>query len=241
MPHPLILVPGLMCDASVWNPLLPALSPQAICSIVDHGDADSLDGMARRLLEQAPERFALAGHSMGGRVAVEVMRLAPERVTHLALLDTGYKARPAGPAGEDEARKRHALLDIARQQGVRAMAAQWVQGMLDPERLSDAALVEEIVAMFARKSADIFAAQIRALLGRPDASPVLREVRVPTLVACGRADSWSPLAQHEEIAALLPAHEPVHAIEDAGHMSTMEQPQAMAQLMLHWLRRPPAG
>ena len=241
MPHPLILVPGLMCDASVWNPLLPALSQQADCHIVDHGDADSLDGMARRLLEQAPARFALAGHSMGGRVAVEVMRLVPERVTHLALLDTGYKARPAGPAGEDEARKRHALLDIARQQGVRAMAAQWVQGMLDPARLSDAALVEEIVAMFARKSADIFAAQIRALLGRPDASPVLREVRVPTLVACGRADSWSPLAQHEEIAALLPAREPVHAVEDAGHMSTMEQPQAMAQLMLHWLRRPPAG
>jgi pimeloyl-ACP methyl ester carboxylesterase len=241
MPHPLILVPGLMCDASVWMPLLPALSPQADCRIVDHGDADSLAGMARRLLEQAPARFALAGHSMGGRVAVEVMRLAPGRVTHLALLDTGYKARPAGPAGEDEARKRHALLEIARQQGVRAMAAQWVQGMLEPARLSDAALVEEIVAMFARKSADIFAAQIRALLGRPDASPVLREVRVPTLVACGRADSWSPLAQHEEIAALLPAHEPVHAIDDAGHMSTMEQPLATAQLMLHWLRRPPAG
>jgi pimeloyl-ACP methyl ester carboxylesterase len=239
MPHPLILVPGLMCDASVWNPLLPDLSPHAECAIVDHGDAVSLVTMARRLLALAPARFALAGHSMGGRVAIEVMRLAPERVTHLALLDTGYKARPSGAAGDDEARKRHALLDVARQQGVRAMAAQWVQGMLDPARLADAPLVEEIVAMFARKSADIFAAQIRALLGRPDATPVLREVRVPTLVACGRADSWSPLAQHEEIAALLPAREPVHAIDHAGHMSTMEQPQAVARLMLQWLQRGP--
>lgn len=241
MSHPLILVPGLMCDASVWNPLLPGLAPHATCTIVDHGDADTLSGMALRLLDQAPARFALAGHSMGGRVAVEVMRAAPERVTHLALLDTGYKARPAGPAGDDEARKRHALLDVARHQGVRAMAAQWVQGMLDPARLADAALVEEIIAMFARKSADIFAAQIRALLGRPDATPVLREVRVPTLVACGRADSWSPLAQHEEIAALLPGQETAHAIDNAGHMSTMEQPQAVVRLMLHWLQRAPAS
>lgn len=240
MPHPLFLVPGLMCDASVWNPLLPTLAPHAACTIVDHGDADTLTGMAHRLLDQAPARFALAGHSMGGRVAVEVVRAAPERVTHLALLDTGYKARPAGAAGEDEARKRHALLDIARHQGVRAMAAQWVQGMLDPARLADAVLVEEIIAMFARKSADTFAGQIRALLGRPDATPVLREVRVPTLVACGRADSWSPLAQHEEIAALLPLREPAHAIDNAGHMSTMEQPQAVARLMLQWLQRAPA-
>lgn len=240
MPHALILVPGLMCDASVWSPLLPVLAPHADCHVVDHGEADSLPRMAGQLLAQAPAHFALAGHSMGGRVAVEVLRQAPERVTHLALLDTGYKARAAGAAGDDEARKRHALLEIARTQGVRAMATQWVQGMLDPPRLADAALVEAIVAMFARKSADIFAAQIRALLARPDATPVLRQVRVPTLVLCGRADSWSPLAQHEEIAALLPTPEPVRVIEDAGHMSTMEQPQAVARQMLEWLQRPSA-
>ena len=236
MPHPLILVPGLMCDATVWQPLLPALAAHADCRVVDHGMADSLTTMAQQLLDAAPARFALAGHSMGGRVAVEVLRLAPQRVTHLALLDTGYKARASGPAGEDEMRKRHALLAIARTQGVRAMATQWVQGMLDPPRLADAALVEAIVAMFARKSADVFAAQIQALLARPDATPVLRAVQVPTLVLCGRADSWSPLGQHEEIAALLPGRVPVQVIDDAGHMSTMEQPAAVAQALVRWLQ-----
>ena len=236
MPHPLILVPGLMCDATVWQPLLPALAAHADCSVVDHDMADSLTTMAQQLLDAAPARFALAGHSMGGRVAVEVLRLAPQRVTHLALLDTGYKARASGPAGEDEMRKRHALLAIARTQGVRAMATQWVQGMLDPPRLADAAIVEAIVAMFARKSADVFAAQIQALLARPDATPVLRAVQVPTLVLCGRADSWSPLGQHEEIAALLPGRVPVQVIDDAGHMSTMEQPAAVAQALVRWLQ-----
>lgn len=237
MPTPLLLVPGLMCDASVWNPLLPALQPHADCHVVDHGTADSLVTMAQQLLDAAPERFALAGHSMGGRVAVEVLRLAPARITRVALMDTGYKARPAGAAGDEEARKRHALLAIAREQGVRAMAAQWVQGMLDSPRLADAALVEEIVTMFARKSADIFAAQIRALLARPDATPVLRTIRIPTLVLCGQADSWSPLSQHEEIAALLPTPVPVTAIADAGHMSTMERPEAVARAMIGWLQQ----
>jgi pimeloyl-ACP methyl ester carboxylesterase len=224
-----------MCDAAVWDPLLPALQTVADCRVADHGDADCITSMARQVLDNAPAQFALAGHSMGGRVAMEVLRLAPARVTRLALLDTGYKARATGAAGEDEARKRHALLEIARNQGVRAMAAQWVQGMLDPPRLSDTALVEAIVAMFARKSADIFARQIRALLARPDATPVLQGIAVPALVLCGRADSWSPLSQHAEIAALIAAQPLVQVIEHAGHMCTMEQPQAVARVMQDWL------
>ena len=237
----LILIPGLMCDAAVWEALLPAVQPHADCRIADHGDADSITGMARRVLADAPAQFALAGHSMGGRVAMEVARLAPGRVTRLALVDTGYLARAAGAAGEEEARKRHALLDIARNHGVRAMAAQWVQGMLDPPRLADTALVEAIVAMFARRSADTFARQIRALLERPDATPVLAGIGVPALVLCGRADSWSPVSQHQDIAALLPAHPAVRVIDQAGHMCTMEQPQAVAQALLEWLRLPPTG
>ena len=234
--YSLILIPGLMCDHAVWTPLLPALSAHAACHIADHGNANSLTVMAQQILDQAPARFALAGHSMGGRVALEVMRLAPERVSRLALLDTGYTALPAGAAGEEEAVKRHALLDIARKQGVRAMATQWVQGMVDPARLGDVALIESIVAMFERQSADIFAQQISALLARPDATPVLRSVRVPTLVLCGRADSWSPLVQHEQIAALVPGSE-LHVVEDAGHMCTMEQPEAVANALLTWLQQ----
>ena len=234
--HPLTLIPGLMCDQAVWSPLLPALSARAACQIADHGNANSLTVMAQQILDKAPARFALAGHSMGGRVALEVTRLAPARVLRLALLDTGYTALPAGAAGEEEAVKRHALLDIARKQGVRAMATQWVQGMVDPARLDDAALIESIVAMFERQSADVFAQQITALLARPDATPVLRSVQVPTLVLCGRADSWSPPAQHEQIAALVPGAR-LHVIDNAGHMCTMERPDAVAQALLAWLQR----
>jgi pimeloyl-ACP methyl ester carboxylesterase len=189
------------------------------------------------VLAQAPaERFALAGHSMGGRVAMEVLRQAPQRVSGVALLDTGHLPRAAGEAGAQEAAKRQALLDIARSQGVRAMAQAWVQGMVHPARLQDAALIEAIVAMFARKSADVFAAQIAALLARPDASPVLLALALPTLLQCGAQDSWSPPAQHADMQALAP-HAVLDVVADAGHMAPMERPQAVAQALVRWLQQ----
>lgn len=237
MPHePLLLVPGLMCDATVWQPLLPALQAGGRdCRVVDHGDADRLPQMAQQLLDSAPPRFALAGHSMGARVALEVLRSAPGRVARVALLDTGYLARAAGAPGDEEARKRQALLDVARRDGVRAMAMQWVQGMVHPDRLQDAALLDTIVGMFERKSPDVFERQIRALLQRPDASEVLRAIRVPTLVLCGRQDSWAPVAQHQAMQALVPAAV-FEVIEVAGHMAPMERPQAVAGALLRWLQ-----
>jgi pimeloyl-ACP methyl ester carboxylesterase len=230
----LVLVPGLMCDAAVWAPLLPSLSAHRHCGVVDHGDSDDLADMAQRLLAVAPEQFALAGHSMGGRVALEVCRLAPERVSHLALMDTGHAARATGAAGEEEARKRQALLDKARAQGLRAMAAEWVQGMVHPQRLTDQALIAAILDMFERKTADIFERQIRALLSRPDASAVLQRLTMPTLVQCGRQDSWANVAQHQAMQALA-THAQLDIIEDAGHMAPMEQPGAVAASLLRWL------
>lgn len=230
----LVLVPGLMCDHAVWQPVIPALSAQRRCVVIDHGDSEDLSDMAVRLLAQAPSRFALAGHSMGGRVALEVMRLAPERVTHLALMDTGYLPKAAGQAGEDEVAKRQALLQIARAQGVRAMARDWVQGMVHPARLGDAPLIESILDMFERKSSDLFARQIKALLNRPDATPVLQALRLPTLVQCGRQDSWANLAQHQAMHALAPGAR-LDVIEDAGHMAPMERPDAVAASLLGWL------
>ena len=236
----LLLVPGLMCDCAVWEPMLATLQQHAVCRIVDHGDADSLEQMAATLLRDAPERFALAGHSMGGRVAMEVLRRAPHRVSRIALMDTGYRARPIGAAGQAEEHKRYALLELAQSQGVRAMAAQWVEGMVAPARLPDAQLIGQIVDMFARKSAAVFAVQVRALLQREDATPVLRTVRVPALVLCGREDAWSPVSQHQEIADLLPARPAVCVVEGAGHMVTMEQPEAVAGALVAWLQQEPA-
>ena len=99
-PLPLVLVPGLMCDHTVWQPLLPWLTKNRPCTVVDHGNANTLAQMARQLLQDAPPDMVLAGHSMGARVALEVLRLAPERVQGVALLDTGYLPKPTGAAGE---------------------------------------------------------------------------------------------------------------------------------------------
>lgn len=230
----LLLVPGLMCDATSWG-ALPSGLPECDVRVVDHGQADSLVQMAEQLLAAAPARFALAGHSMGGRVALEVMRLAPGRVTHLGLFDTGHLPKPAGAAGDEEVRKRMALLAIAREQGVRAMASEWVKGMVAPQRLQDRPLIDAILDMFERKSADIFERQLRALIQRPDATPVLSAVKVPTLVLCGALDAWSPPAQHQAMADCIPARPAVVAVPGGGHMVMQEQPAAVLQAMRQWL------
>nr|WP_315463598.1 alpha/beta hydrolase [uncultured Rhodoferax sp.] len=237
----LVLLPGLMCDGAVWEPMRSGLPAGCNTWVADYGLSNSLQAMAELVLAGAPEgSFALAGHSMGGRVALEVLRLAPQRVSHLALLDTGHLPRAAGEAGAEEARKRYALLEVARTQSVRAMAQAWVQGMVAPDRLHNAELIERIVAMFARKSADVFAAQIDALLHRPDASAVLRTVAVPTLLQCGAQDAWSPPAQHEAMRALVP-HAVLDLIDHAGHMAPMEQPQAVAASLSRWLQQTGEG
>ena len=236
---PLMLIPGLMCDHAVWEPLLPWLAKDRECRMVDHGQADSLVQMAKQLLQDAPPHMVLAGHSMGARVALEVLRLAPERVKGVALLDTGYLPKPAGEAGEEEARKRFHLLKIAQERGVRAMANEWVQGMVHPDRLSDAPLIESILAMFERKDAHIFACQINALLNRLDGSDVLRAIKVPTLLMCGKQDAWSTPAQHQAMNALA-THATFDVIEDAGHMAPMERPEPVALSLQRWLASVPA-
>ena len=233
---PLLLVPGLMCDHTVWDPLLPLLTALHPCQVVDHGEAGSLSQMASQLLRDAPPQFCLAGHSMGARVGLEVFRLAPERVSGLALLDTGYLPLPTGLTGEEEVSKRMNLLQMAQSQGVRVMAQNWVQGMVHPDRLRDDALIEAILQMFEGKSADIFAKQLQALIHRPDGSDVLSRIAVPTLIGCGRQDAWSPPSQHEAMHQLAP-HAKLDIYENAGHMAPMEQPKAVADSLLCWLAR----
>jgi pimeloyl-ACP methyl ester carboxylesterase len=230
----LILVPGLMCDAAVWAHQARQLETTATIEIPDHGSIDSLGKMAEAILKSAPARFVIAGHSMGGRVAFEVFRRAPDRVDGMALMDTAYAPRPAGALGDAEAEQRYALLDIARKEGTRAMGKVWVQNMVHPNRLSDTVLLNSILAMFSRKTPDVFAAQIKALLERPDATPLLTEIRCPTMVLCGRQDAWSSLSRHEEITARI-AHSELVVIEDCGHMSTMERPERVTAAIHAWL------
>ena len=162
---------------------------------------------------------------MGARVALEVFRLAPERVERLALLDTGIHPRAAG-----EEEKRQALIDIARQQGMAAMCARWLPPMLHPDH---SAMLEPLTKMVLRSTPDTFANQQRALLDRPDAREVLPLIKCPTLVLCGREDQWSPVKQHEEIAAAIPQSKLV-IVENSGHMAPFEQPEAVTEAMLEW-------
>ncbi|HET9642258.1 MAG TPA: alpha/beta hydrolase [Burkholderiaceae bacterium] len=228
-----ILLPGLLCDEAVWRSQCEALA-DAECFIPSYGMLDSIEAMARSVLDSAQaSRFSLAGHSMGGRVALEIARVAPERIERMALLDSGVDPIAVNGGGIREREQRMALLQLARERGMREMGRQWARGMVHPSRL-DMPLFDEILAMIERKTPQIFEAQIKALLARPDARGVLASLRCPTLLACGRQDAWSPLSRHEEMHALLPGSR-LAVIENSGHMTTMEQPAAVSRALVEWM------
>lgn len=231
---PLVLVPGLLCDEAVWAAQTASLADIADVRVANNGEADSLGALAESIIAHAPARFAVAGHSMGGRIALEVARRVPERLIGLALLDTGYESLAPGEAGQREAEGRHALLAVARREGMRAMARAWVQGMVYPPRLTEAALIEPILDMFERRTPDLFALQIKALLGRPDAGSVLGAIRAPTLVLCGREDAWAPPSRHEAMAKRIPGST-LEVIPECGHMAPMERPLAVSESLRRWL------
>lgn len=226
----LFLLPGLLCDARVWSHQTQQLAALADIRIPDFSQLDSLDAMADAVLQQAPEKFMVAGHSMGGRVALQLLHKAPERISKLALLDTGTHAVKPG-----EAEKRQVLIDLAEQEGMGAMARQWTPPMVHPARHADAALMNEIFAMVESYSVASFRKQVKALLNRPDALPFLAHAPQGTLVLCGREDIWSPPSQHEVICNALPDRPPVTIIDNAGHMAPMERPEAVSVALRQWL------
>jgi pimeloyl-ACP methyl ester carboxylesterase len=229
-----VLLPGLLCDEDVWRGAIARLSPDHEVICPGFLDQPSIEAMAAQVLAQAPERFSLAGHSMGGRVALEIAARAPHRLERLALLDTGF--RPARP-GEAEARSR--LIRIALEEGMAALARHWLPPMLAPHRARDGVLMDRLGAMVARATPRLFQRQIGALLTRPNAHRGLSAIPCPTAVIVGRLDAWSPLAQHEEMAALIPDAR-LSVIEDCGHMSPAEQPEAVAEALAAWMSVAPA-
>jgi pimeloyl-ACP methyl ester carboxylesterase len=221
-----LLLPGLLCDRTIWSHQIRAIEKIAEVVVPDLRFVNSITAMAQIALDAAPKRFALAGHSMGARVAIEAFRMAPERVERIALLDTGV--HPRGPLEES---KRGELVEIARTQGMEAMAARWLPPMLHPDHSS---LLGPLAEMVKRSTPETFANQQRALLDRPEARAVLPLIQCPALVLCGRQDAWSPVSQHEEIAAAIP-HSKLVIVEDAGHMAPVEQPEAVTEALLAWL------
>jgi pimeloyl-ACP methyl ester carboxylesterase len=224
-----VLLPGLLCDASVWSAQVAALTPHANVAVADFSQLDRLEDMARSALALRPGPLVVIGHSMGARVALEMMRAAPERIARLALLDTGIH-----PVREGEEANRQILVDLAFKDGMAALADRWLQPMVHEARVHDRSLMEPLKAMVMRATPEQHQRQIRALLNRPDPRALLPTIRCPVLVMVGRQDRWSPPAQHQEIAALSPNAELV-VIEDSGHMSTVEQPDQVSRALLRWL------
>ncbi len=237
MPKPaLLLLPGFLCDETVWRDQIAAFERDFDCSIAGYEMLDSLPAMAAHVLRTAPPTFALAGHSMGGRVALEVFRLAQERVTHIALFDTGCEALAPGEPAKAEKRARQRLLDIARSHGMRAMSYEWIPPMIHPDRWRDEELIEEIVRMMERSTPDRFEAQMNGLLSRPRTTDLLPRISCPALILTGRDDGWSPPDRHREMAAAVPGST-LSIIPECGHMSTMERPADVTRAMRDWLTR----
>lgn len=228
-PQKIILLPGLLCDASTWAAQERALGPYAEVAVVDFSQLDSIEAMARSALAFVDGLIVAIGHSMGARVALEMVRLAPERIARLALIDTGIH-----PRREGEEASRQVLVDLAFAEGMEALADRWLPPMVHVDRVNDRTLMEPLKAMVMRATPEQHQRQIRALLNRPEARAYLPRIACPTLVMVGRQDRWSPLAQHEEIAALIPNAELV-VIEDSGHMSPVEQPEQVSGTLLRWL------
>ena len=227
----LLLLSGLLCDETVWAEAAQDLETSADVRFATFQGFDSIQAMAEHVLRIAPRQFLVAGHSMGGRVALEVFRQAKERVLGLALLNTGVHPLRAG---EIESRGR--LVRLAKDRGMSAVAANWLPPMIGAPKERAAQVMPKLRDMVERQTADSFAAQTKALLERPDAIGVLPTINVPTLLASGTADTWSPLTQHEEIHRQIPEATLV-AIEDAGHMAPAEQPHAVAAALRAWMKQ----
>lgn len=225
----LVLVPGLLCTADLYAAQIAGLGGKAAITVADHTRHDSMAGIARAILAAAPERFALAGLSMGGYIAFEIMRQAPERVRKLALLDTMQTADTP-----DRSENRRRQVALAREKGIQAVMDSLVPLFLHPEHAKDAALVARVRKMADDTGVDAFARQQEAIIGRADSAPTLAAVACPTLVIVGAQDELTPVARSREMAAGI-AGARLEIIPDCGHLSTLEKPETVTRLLAGWL------
>jgi len=226
----LLLFPGLLCDARLWRDQVEALSDSIACIVADCTQDDSLDAMAQRALAAMPGRFAVAGLSMDGYAAMALLRLAPERLTGLCLMDTS--ARPDTP---EQARRRRGMMAlVARGHRFKGVTPRLLPLLLHPDRLGDQAICDEVMAMADRVGQAAYLRQQAAIVARPDSRPDLARVAVPTLAAAGAGDQLTPPELAAEIAALVPGAD-LQIVERAGHLLPMEQPDAATALLRRWL------
>lgn len=228
MTSDLVLLPGLICDQRLWRDVMAGLDSRSM--VADLTGDDSIAAMAGRTLAAAPPRFALAGLSMGGYVALEIMRQAPERVTHLALLDTSARA-------DDEARRdtRRKGIALAREGRFLEVSRRLLGSLLSPEHLGTA-IADDVQAMSERVGEAAYIRQQTAIMNRIDSRPSLAAIAVPTLVGVGEGDKLTPPELAEEMAGAI-AGAALVRFPDSAHLPTMEHPAAVLAAMRDWLAR----
>jgi pimeloyl-ACP methyl ester carboxylesterase len=226
---PLLLVPGLACTARLYAPQVTALWPSAPLMIADHRKDDHIDAVARRILDNAPPRFALAGLSMGGYIAFAMMRLAPERIARLALLDTS--ARSDTPE-QTAARQSQIAMTKAGRYG--EIADLSMPRYVHPDRQNDAAITGAVRQMSAETGPEAFIRQLKAIMSRPESRSMLGSIRCPTLVLVGDADLATPPDLSQEIADGVASAKLV-VVPNCAHLSTLEQPEPVNAALIEWL------
>jgi len=227
---PLVLVPGLLCDKQLWRSQVEDLADVADIWIADHTRADTMAGVARDVLADVPfTRFALAGLSMGGYIALEIMRQAPQRVTRLALLDTAA-------SGElpEQTQRRLDFIAFAERGHFDRVTDTLLPLLIHSARQGERSLTDTVKSMARNIGKDAFIRQQRAIMSRADSLGLLAGIACPTLVLCGRQDALTPLARHEEIAAGIKGAR-LEVIEDCGHLSTLEKPAEVNAALRRWL------
>jgi pimeloyl-ACP methyl ester carboxylesterase len=226
----LVLIPGLLCDAQLWRAQVESLSDVADMWVADHTRSDTMAGIARDVLGDAPfENFALAGLSMGGYVSLEIMRRAPQRVQRLALLDTA--ARGETP---EQSERRNGIIELAERGKFLGVTETLLPLLVHPSRLADRPLTDAIKLMAKNVGKEAFVRQQRAIMSRAESRPLLATIHCPALVLCGRQDQLTPLDRHGEVAAGIKGAR-LEVLEECGHMSTMEKPDQVNQNLRRWL------
>jgi pimeloyl-ACP methyl ester carboxylesterase len=226
---PMVLVPGLLCTAEVFAPQVAALWRYGPITVASTLEGTTIAEMAAAILATAPPRFALAAISMGGHIGFEIMRQAPERVIKLALLDTSARADTP-----EQVAQRRALVAQARTGNFRSLVEQLMGALLHPTHQNNAALREVILRMSLTVGVDGFARQQEAIIARIDSRPSLAAISVPTLVLVGDSDLLTPPDRAEEVAAAIRGARLV-VVEECGHGSTLEQPDAVNHALTEWI------
>lgn len=230
MYQPIVFLPGLICDQRLWRDIIDGLADGIAPMVADLRLDDTIAAMAARTLAAAPPRFALAGLSMGGYVALEIMRRAPERVTHLALLDTSARADT-----EERRETRRKGIEMIGQGKFIGVSRGLLGQLVAPHHLGTP-LADEVQAMSERVGSGAYVRQQKAIMGRIDSVPHLRDINVPTLVGVGQLDKMTPPELAEEMASHIPDAELVQ-FPDAAHLPTMENPGPVVEAMKVWLAR----